>query len=114
MLLEFFVKNVLQWPLGKKIALTLKEPRVTDCLIYIGIRYGLLFLEKKGDDASATRASEEYQKALNFLINDDYANAAKTAGIMSHWIVLEKELKGHIETEEVTDSDVVLEGVTLQ
>ncbi|MCW3997084.1 MAG: hypothetical protein NWF10_00755 [Candidatus Bathyarchaeota archaeon] len=70
MLLEFFVKNVLQRHLGRRLALTLKELRMTDCLIYIGIRYGLLFLEK--------------------------------------------ELKEHIETEEVTDSDVILEGVAQQ
>jgi hypothetical protein len=39
------------------------------------------------DDAAAVRASAEYQKALNFLNQKDYANAAKTAGIMSHYIV---------------------------
>ena len=38
------------------------------------------------DDAAAQRASEEYQKALSYLKNKDYANAAKEAGIMSHYI----------------------------
>ena len=38
------------------------------------------------DGVAAHRASEEYQKALNFLIAKDYANAAKNAGIMSHYI----------------------------
>lgn len=35
------------------------------------------------DDAAAQRASEEYQKALNYLKNNDYSDAAKTAGTMS-------------------------------
>ena len=38
------------------------------------------------DGVAAQRASEEYQKALNFLNAKDYANAAKNAGIMSHYI----------------------------
>jgi hypothetical protein len=38
------------------------------------------------DDAAARRASDEYQKALNYLKNKDYTNAAKTAGIMTHYI----------------------------
>jgi cell division septation protein DedD len=38
------------------------------------------------DGAAAQRASEEYQKALNFLNAKDYTNAAKNAGIMSHYI----------------------------
>jgi hypothetical protein len=39
------------------------------------------------DDASAVRASAEFQTALNFLNTGDYADAAETAGIMSHYIV---------------------------
>ena len=39
------------------------------------------------DDAAAVRASTEYQTALNFLNTGDYADAAETAGIMSHYIV---------------------------
>ncbi len=38
------------------------------------------------DDASAIRASSEYQVALNFLNQQDYSDAAKAAGIMSHYI----------------------------
>jgi hypothetical protein len=38
------------------------------------------------DDASAKRASEEYQKALYCLKNADYANASKVAGILTHYI----------------------------
>ncbi len=38
------------------------------------------------DDAAAQRASDEYQKALNYLKTKDYPNAAKTAGIMTHYI----------------------------
>jgi hypothetical protein len=47
------------------------------------------------DDSSAVRASEEFQKALNFLISNDYANASKTAGIMSHYIV-DVAVFGHV------------------
>jgi parallel beta-helix repeat protein len=39
------------------------------------------------DDASAVRAREEYINALDFLRSGDFLNAAKTAGIMSHYIV---------------------------
>jgi hypothetical protein len=39
------------------------------------------------DDSAAVRASTEYQTALNFLNQKDYVDAAKTAGIMSHYIV---------------------------
>ena len=39
------------------------------------------------DGAAAIRADEEFQIALTFLEARDYANAAKTAGIMSHYIV---------------------------
>ena len=34
------------------------------------------------DDASAKRASEEYQKALTYLKNGDYINASKEAGVL--------------------------------
>jgi hypothetical protein len=38
------------------------------------------------EDNSAVRAEAEYEIALNYLNSKDYANAAKTAGIMSHYI----------------------------
>jgi hypothetical protein len=38
------------------------------------------------DGPAAQRASEEYQKALTYLKNKDYSDAAKEAGIMSHYI----------------------------
>jgi hypothetical protein len=38
------------------------------------------------DDSAAVRAREEYQKALTYLKNGDYAAAAKEAGTMSHYI----------------------------
>ncbi len=38
------------------------------------------------DDASAKRANETYNQALIYLKNGDYANAARTAGIMTHYI----------------------------
>jgi hypothetical protein len=38
------------------------------------------------DDASAKRAREEYQNALTYLKNKDYANAAKKAGTLTHYI----------------------------
>jgi hypothetical protein len=47
------------------------------------------------DDASAVRASEEYQKALNFLKSNDYINASKSAGVMSHYIV-DVAVFGHV------------------
>jgi parallel beta-helix repeat protein len=47
------------------------------------------------DDASAVRASQEYANALNFLRSKDFANAAKTAGIMSHYIV-DVAVFGHV------------------
>jgi hypothetical protein len=47
------------------------------------------------DDASAVRASEEYQIALNFLKAHDYTNAAKSAGIASHYIV-DVAVFGHV------------------
>ena len=39
------------------------------------------------DDSSAVRAQEEYESALNYLLNNDTYNASKTIGIMSHYIV---------------------------
>lgn len=47
------------------------------------------------DDDSAVRASEEYYKALSFLESGDLAAAAKTAGIMSHYIV-DVTVFGHV------------------
>jgi hypothetical protein len=38
------------------------------------------------DDTSAVRASEEYQKALNYLKDHNYSAAAKEAGVMTHYI----------------------------
>jgi hypothetical protein len=38
------------------------------------------------DDSSGQRASEEFQKALAYLQNKDFGQAAKEAGIMSHYI----------------------------
>lgn len=47
-----------------------------------------LFLVKwsKQEDDSAIRASQKYGRALVYLNASDYVNAAKTAGIMSHYI----------------------------
>jgi len=47
------------------------------------------------DDAAAVRASTEYADTLNFLRAKDYANAAKNAGIMSHYIV-DMAVFGHV------------------
>jgi hypothetical protein len=47
------------------------------------------------DGAAAQRASEEYQKALNYLKSKDYENAAKTVGIMSHYIA-DVAVFGHV------------------
>lgn len=47
------------------------------------------------DDASAVRAYEEYDNTLNFLRSGDLANASKTAGIMSHYIV-DVAVFGHV------------------
>jgi parallel beta-helix repeat protein len=47
------------------------------------------------DDAAAVRASEEYNNSLNFLKADDYANAAKSAGVMSHYIA-DLAVFGHV------------------
>jgi hypothetical protein len=38
------------------------------------------------DDSAAQRANAEYQKALTYLKNKDYPDAAQTAGAMSHYI----------------------------
>jgi len=38
------------------------------------------------DDIAAVRASEVYGEALNFLVASDFVNAAKHAGIMTHYI----------------------------
>jgi len=47
------------------------------------------------DNASAQRASAEYNLALNFLEAQDYADAAKTAGIMAHYIA-DLAVFGHV------------------
>ncbi|MBM5806065.1 MAG: hypothetical protein FJZ49_08415 [Candidatus Verstraetearchaeota archaeon] len=47
------------------------------------------------DGASAIRASEEYTEALNLLKAGRYADAAKTAGIMSHYIA-DMAVFGHV------------------
>jgi hypothetical protein len=47
------------------------------------------------DAASALRASAEYNLALNFLKTNDYADAAKTAGIMAHYIA-DVAVFGHV------------------
>jgi parallel beta-helix repeat protein len=47
------------------------------------------------DDASAVRASEEYDNTLSFLKLGDLASASKTAGIMSHYVV-DVAVFGHV------------------
>ena len=47
------------------------------------------------DDASAVRAYEEYNNTLSFLKLRDFANASKTVGIMSHYIV-DMAVFGHV------------------
>ena len=47
------------------------------------------------DDSAAVRASAVYAQALSFLISGDSANAAKYAGIMSHYIV-DLAVFGHV------------------
>ncbi len=47
------------------------------------------------DDVSAVRAYEEYSNTLNFLRLGDHANASKTAGAMSHYIV-DVAVFGHV------------------
>lgn len=42
--------------------------------------------ERIFDSLAAYRATREYNNTLNLLRNNDYANAAKNAGIMSHYI----------------------------
>lgn len=47
------------------------------------------------DDASAVRASKEFHNALDFLRSGNFTAAAKTAGIMSHYIV-DVAVFGHV------------------
>ncbi len=47
------------------------------------------------DNASARRANEEYQKALDFLESNDYVNASKAVGTMSHYII-DVAVFGHV------------------
>ncbi|UCE43441.1 MAG: right-handed parallel beta-helix repeat-containing protein [Candidatus Bathyarchaeota archaeon] len=47
------------------------------------------------DDASAVRAYEEYNNTLSLLELEDFRNASKTAGIMSHYIV-DVAVFGHV------------------
>lgn len=47
------------------------------------------------DDSAAIRAQEEYNKVLDYLDADNLENAAKTAGIMSHYIV-DMAVFGHV------------------
>ena len=47
------------------------------------------------DGISAQRALEEYQKALDFLKINDFRNASKSAGIMSHYIA-DVAVFGHV------------------
>ncbi len=47
------------------------------------------------DDASAKRASEEYQKALTYLKNGSYVDAAKEAGVLTHYIA-DMAVFGHL------------------
>jgi len=51
--------------------------------------------ETMTDDAAASRASTEYNNALNSLKAQDYTKAAKNAGIMSHYIV-DMAVFGHV------------------
>ncbi|UCH56995.1 MAG: hypothetical protein JSV18_06565 [Candidatus Bathyarchaeota archaeon] len=47
------------------------------------------------DDVAAVRAQEEYELALGFLMDRDYVNAAKHAGIMVHYIA-DMAVFGHV------------------
>jgi hypothetical protein len=47
------------------------------------------------DDASAKRASAEYDLALNYLKTKDYVDAAKSAGAMTHYIA-DVAVFGHV------------------
>jgi Zinc dependent phospholipase C len=47
------------------------------------------------DDASAQRASTEFNKALNYMKVHDYADAAKAAGTMTHYIA-DLAVFGHV------------------
>jgi Zinc dependent phospholipase C len=51
--------------------------------------------EAMTDDAAATRASTEYNNALNSLKAKDYAKAAKNTGIMTHYIA-DMAVFGHV------------------
>jgi hypothetical protein len=47
------------------------------------------------DDSSAQRANEEYQKALTYLTNGNYTEAAKQAGVLTHYIA-DMAVFGHV------------------
>jgi hypothetical protein len=47
------------------------------------------------DDAAAVRASTEYNNTLTYLKADDYVNASKNAGIMTHYIA-DVTVFGHV------------------
>jgi hypothetical protein len=47
------------------------------------------------DDASAQRTKADYNIALSYLKAQDYDNAAKTAGTMTHYIV-DLAIFGHV------------------
>lgn len=50
------------------------------------------------DDVSAQRANAEYNLALNYLKAKDYPNAAKAAGLMTHYIA-DLAVFGHVMAE---------------
>ena len=47
------------------------------------------------DDASAKRAADQYNKALAFLKANDYVNASRAAGAMTHYIA-DMAVFGHV------------------
>jgi len=51
------------------------------------------------DDSAASRAKVEYEKALNYLKQSDLKNAAKCAGIMTHYIA-DMSAFGHVMGSE--------------
>jgi hypothetical protein len=51
--------------------------------------------ESMTDDAAAVRASTEYNDTLAYLKANDYANASKNAGIMTHYIA-DMAVFGHV------------------
>jgi len=57
--------------------------------IYYGASGGMT------DDSAAVRASAEFDNALNFLRTGDFGNAARQAGITSHYIV-DMAVFGHV------------------